>query len=197
MEGSGVYKIQSIIHPERCYIGSTLNFKKRWRKHLLDLQKNIHNPKLQNHFNKYGVSDLVFIIVEPCLSEFLVLREQYYIDLYKPWFNIRKVAESNLGIHPSEESRKRMSAAHIGLNIWLKGKKLSKQHCDRLSKSHMGRMPTNKGVKVSELTLKKMSESKMGEKNSFYNKRHSADSKKKQSESCKKAWVLRKMKKSA
>ena len=54
---SGIYKIQSIIKPERCYIGSAVNIQKRWRDHKRELRNNKHsNKKLQNHCNKYGES---------------------------------------------------------------------------------------------------------------------------------------------
>ena len=64
---SGIYKIQSIIKPERIYIGSAVNICDRWRCHLKDLKNGNHgNGKLQNHFNKYGEIDLQFSILLGC-----------------------------------------------------------------------------------------------------------------------------------
>ena len=61
---SGIYKIESKIKPERIYIGSSVNIIARWKNHLYELRKNKHrNNKLQNHYNKYGESDLLFSIM--------------------------------------------------------------------------------------------------------------------------------------
>jgi predicted DNA-binding protein (MmcQ/YjbR family) len=55
----GIYKIQSVIKPERIYIGSAKNIRIRWNIHTSNLKLNRHeNKKLQNHYNKYGVNDL-------------------------------------------------------------------------------------------------------------------------------------------
>ena len=109
MKISGIYKIQSTVNSERVYIGSAVNISRRWILHLFDLRHNKHHsPKLQNHFNKYGESDLVFIIVEPCLPEFLIGREQFYIDTLNPFFNIVKTAGSILGYKHSVQTIKKM-----------------------------------------------------------------------------------------
>ena len=64
MKISGIYKIQSVIKPDRCYIGSGVCIKSRWNRHLCDLRHNRHwSKKLQNHYNKYGESDLQFSIL--------------------------------------------------------------------------------------------------------------------------------------
>jgi group I intron endonuclease len=66
--------------------------------HRSDLNKNKHHSvKLQNHHNKYGLSDLVFSVVERCSKEVLIEREQHYIDELDPYFNICKVAGSVIG----------------------------------------------------------------------------------------------------
>ena len=106
---SGIYKIESKIHPDRTYIGSALNLRYRRNDHFLSLKKNKHkNSKLQAHYNKYGEQDLIFIALELCFPEFLTAREQYYIDKLKPYFNVRGKAESNLGIKFSEETKMKM-----------------------------------------------------------------------------------------
>ncbi len=88
---SGIYQIKSVIYPERIYIGSAVDFRKRWREHKLDLRKGQHkNPILQNHVNKYGIGDLIFSITEECSRESLLDRERYYIKLLDPFFNILK-----------------------------------------------------------------------------------------------------------
>ena len=117
MKISGIYKIESIIKPDRFYIGSAIDIKDRWRCHLKDLRKNKHNSKIQNHYNKYGEKDFIFIIVELCFSQFLTVREQYYITILNPFFNICKIADSSLGVKHSKKSRENMSKAHKGQRV--------------------------------------------------------------------------------
>jgi group I intron endonuclease len=156
MRNSGIYKIQSIIKPDRFYIGSAVNLHHRWICHLSDLRKGKHHSgKLQNHFNKYGEADLVFIIIEPCLPEFLIIREQFYINELKPWFNVCPTAGSMLGL-----KRPSVALKLIG-NKYGRGNKGKKT----------GMTPWNKGKTgvYSEETLQVMrkvnSENKGGRKN--------------------------------
>jgi len=173
MEISGIYQIQSKIKPERCYIGSAINIKNRWTNHLWNLQENKHGSiKLQRHFNKYGESDLVFIIVELCFPEFMTAREQYYINKLKPWFNISKIADSRLGCKHSEETKRKMSKAAKGRISNRKGVKLSEETKQKLSKAN--KCPSaeirkkiseaNKGHIVTKETRKKISKGNKGKK---------------------------------
>jgi group I intron endonuclease len=115
MRISGIYKIQSVIKPERIYIGSAIYIKSRWAMHLYQLRNNKHgSQKLQRHYNKYGESDLQFSILSGCEKERLIEQEQYFIDAYKPYFNNRIIAASNnLGLrnrwHHSEETKRKFS----------------------------------------------------------------------------------------
>jgi group I intron endonuclease len=107
-----IYKIQSQLHPERCYIGSAVNISNRKYEHLKKLRRNKHHSiKLQNHYNKHGESDLIFTVLLGCDKEDLIIYEQYFIDALSPWFNICKKAGNTLGIKGvwSEETKKRFS----------------------------------------------------------------------------------------
>jgi group I intron endonuclease len=57
---------------------------------------------------KYGYSNFSLEILEYCEPSRVVTREQYYIDLLKPEYNILKVAGSSLGYKHTEESRSKM-----------------------------------------------------------------------------------------
>lgn len=64
---TGIYIIESKVHPDRSYVGSACNFNSRRNRHLGDLRKDIHNNvKLQAHYNKYGEADLMFSIIVRC-----------------------------------------------------------------------------------------------------------------------------------
>jgi group I intron endonuclease len=124
MSISAIYKIQSQINPKRYYIGSAINIKTRWTTHLnLLLNGRHHSPQLQRHYDKYGIDDLVFIIIEPCFPEFLTIREQYYMNKLKPYFNCAPMAGSSLGIKRSLETRQKQSKLKKGNYIpWNKGR---------------------------------------------------------------------------
>ena len=115
MKISGVYQIQSRIKPERIYIGSSVDVYSRWSKHLCDLRDNEHcNPKLQNHYNKYGKNDLIFSVVICCEKDELLGAEQFYMDSKKTYFNIAPKAGSNLGLKKTEEQNRLNRERQIG-----------------------------------------------------------------------------------
>lgn len=88
LEISGVYIITNSINGKR-YIGSSNNIRKRLWKHRSLLRHDKHeNPHLQNAWNKYGEDNFVYSILEECDVSILLEREQYYIDILKPEYNI-------------------------------------------------------------------------------------------------------------
>lgn len=164
MKISAVYKIQSKIKPERFYIGSGKNIRSRWSEHLNDLKKNQHHSvKLQRHYNKYGKDDLVFMIIEPCLPEFLLVREDAYFNPL-PYFNIAKFAASPFkGRKHKPESIAKFVAKNTG-----------KKRTPEQNKEQSER---KKGVVFSEVHRKHISESKKGKASIFKGKHHSEESK--------------------
>lgn len=70
---------------------------------------------------KYGHSNFKLVILEYCEADRLIIleREQHYINLLKPEYNILKIAGSPLGYKHTEESLAKM-----------RNRKLSKQHLD-------------------------------------------------------------------
>lgn len=113
---SGIYTIES-LSKNRLYVGSAVNIQKRWRDHKRMLFNGSHpNAKLQNHVNKYSLSDLLFEVVEFCDVSLLIVLEQKLIDDKSPFFNICKKAGSTLGLRfkLSESTKAKMSLALKG-----------------------------------------------------------------------------------
>lgn len=76
-----IYQIANIVN-QKIYIGSTLYPYKRRREHFRLLKNNKHeNCYLQNEFNKYGIDNFEFFIVEYVCSNKLSTTEQTYLDL--------------------------------------------------------------------------------------------------------------------
>lgn len=63
---------------------------------------------------KSGHSYFILEILEYCEPENAVSREQYYIDLFKPEYNLLKTAGSLLGFKHSEETRDKLAAVRLG-----------------------------------------------------------------------------------
>ncbi len=91
----GIYKITNKVN-SKIYIGSTNNFSRRKREHFRSIEKLRGNSILRNAINKYGKDNFIFEIIEETSD--LLEREQHYIDLLNPQYNIRVKAESNRGI---------------------------------------------------------------------------------------------------
>lgn len=92
----GIYKIQSISQPEKFYIGSSIDIFARWYSHKLGLKRNKHHSvKLQEHYNKYGLDDLIFTILIECDKRLIAVTEQSYLDDLKPYFNTATKATSS------------------------------------------------------------------------------------------------------
>lgn len=145
---SGIYLIKNLIN-NKFYIGSTINFRKRYNNHIYSSKKNKNGcTYLQKSFLKYGIENFSFEIIEISNLENLIKREQLYINLLKPNYNIAKVAGSCLGVKRSEEFCKKNSILH-------KGKTISKEQREKQSKSL-------KGIKRSKETLEKMSKAQKG-----------------------------------
>jgi group I intron endonuclease len=166
---SGIYKIIN-IKTNKFYIGSAKSFDTRWKKHKFDLIANKHHSiHLQNAWNKYGSENFIFEIVE-IVDDInnLIIREQYYMDLYKSFnidigYNISPTAGSRLGCKDgkcSEETKKKISDKLSGKNnpnygkttsneikekmrIAQTGKKHSPEHIHNFILANIGRKNTN------------------------------------------------------
>lgn len=144
---AAIYKITSVLFPDRSYIGSAHSLSKRIYMHMRQLKHGNHgNLKLQNHYNKYGEEDLQFTILEEIKDRStLLIREQYYIDNLKPYFNINPIAGSRQGMKNSlDHNRKISKAMRIKMignkngvgNKGNSGKKLSEEHKRKIKENH-------------------------------------------------------------
>src|SRR5688572_20856885 len=63
---------------------------------------------------KYGLSSFSLEILEYCDSSDLINREQYYIDLLKPEYNILQIAGSSIGKLHRDETKIKISKSLKG-----------------------------------------------------------------------------------
>jgi group I intron endonuclease len=157
-EKSGVYCWLNIIN-DKCYVGSSVVLSKRLIMYYQDsfIAKELlrGNSKIYRALAKYGHSNFKLVILEYCDPKDIIKREQYYLDLLEPEYNILKIAGSPHGRKHTEETLAKMR---------------KRRHSDLvLAKMRIAAT----GRKFSEDTLKKLSDAKIGEKNPMFGKTHS------------------------
>jgi group I intron endonuclease len=176
-QSGGVYYIEH-IPTKRIYVGSTINFHKRFWAHRKMLRTNTHyNVKLQRAWNKHGESDFVFKILETVpIKERILEREQHYLDTLHPHFNIatdavacmrgRRLTESQRVAH---KERMRACAHKIAATLRGRpGRKLSEEAKRQISAKLKGRRhepdriakaaATRRGFKHTDEAKKKIGE---------------------------------------
>ncbi len=90
---SGIYIITNDVD-DRIYIGSTINFWKRFSDHKRKLTLNTHaNKHIQAFSKKYGIESLSFNLLLLCKNTCLLFNEKQCIELLKPKFNVKPIIE--------------------------------------------------------------------------------------------------------
>jgi group I intron endonuclease len=146
---SGVYRWTNLVSG-KTYVGSGTNLSKRLSVYynlscLIKQDYMIINKALL----KYGYSGFKLEILEYCEPSNVIAREQYYLDLFKPEYNILAKAGSLLGFKHSEYTRRRMSAARLGISR----SKFSEDTRRRMSAARLG-------ISLSEDTRRRISEAR-------------------------------------
>ncbi len=132
---SGIYKITNIKN-NNFYIGSAINIDNRIRSHKSTLSKNKHhNIRLQNAYNKYGIKYFLFEIIEYCDNLHLLVREQHYLDILNPHYNIAKNASAPMS---NRKHSKKTLAKFKGRIAWNKGIPRTTEEKQLMSKNRKG-----------------------------------------------------------
>lgn len=110
MLDTGVYIIVCKANGKK-YIGSTSkSFKARWKTHINQLKSHTHHSYLlQRCYNKYGIENFDFNVLETCGKEDCFKKEQYYFDTLNPELNICKFAGSIYGRKSTAKTKKKLS----------------------------------------------------------------------------------------
>lgn len=161
-----IYKIVNIKTSD-FYIGSAVNLYARMHAHVSTLNNNTSGCiYLQHAWNKYDGQFNIEILELVQDKNNLIEREQFYIDMFKPKYNINPAAGSRLGAKVSQESKDRMRQIKlINPTKYWEGKQLSEEHKLNLSISHKGKKPWNIGIPQSKEAKLKNRQSHIGRKN--------------------------------
>lgn len=134
---SGIYRWINKINGNT-YVGSAVNLKKRLGNYY-NMKELTRSPRpITDALLKYGHKNFILEILEYCDTTNLIEREQFYLDLLIPEYNILKFAYSVLGYKHTQETIAK-----------LKEKIVSPEHKMIISSIH-------KGKEVSEETRKKL-----------------------------------------
>ncbi len=124
MTKSGIYKITNIING-KIYVGSAFDIGKRWYQHKLSTSN--PNSPISKAIKKYGEGSFLFEILEEVSNQFIIEREQYYLDSLQPFgkngYNLCKIAGNSSGRECKEETRNKISEANTGRHVGRKSVK--------------------------------------------------------------------------
>lgn len=162
LKDSGIYCIKH-VESGRCYVGSAENFDRRFKAHLTKLSSGKHHSsKLQEAWNRFGGEAFEIVVLERCIKEELIAREQQWIDMLEAavvGYNVAEWAKSPMkGKTHSDETRQKMRDSHKGR------KPISEETRQKLRDMAKRREERKRqeGFEVSEETRAKLSEAGKG-----------------------------------
>lgn len=165
---TGIYQITNLQNG-KCYVGSAVSFRKRWKEHLRQLANGDHHSTvMQRAWNKYGEAAFEFKKLLVCAQADLIWFEQRAIDVLRPAYNICKVAGSVLGYRHTDEAKAAAAQRAIG-NTHRRGRKEPKEVGERIS---AGRKGKGLGRVFSEETKAKIAAAQRGRTLSEDQKEH-------------------------
>ena len=140
----GVYKILNRCNG-KFYIGSSVNIERRFDSHRKDLIAGTHNNKyLQRAWNKYGSENFEFIVIEEVRDlNILRDRETFYLQStnctdHAVGYNLLADANIGLGVHASEEVRRKISDACSGSKNGNYGRKHTDEELNKIRVNRWG-----------------------------------------------------------
>lgn len=133
-ERSGIYCWKNNLNG-KIYIGSAKNLTKRLSEYFNPrfLNKSLltKNSKIYSSLLKNGYSNFSLGILEYCKLDLLINKEQYYIDLMSPEYNILRIAGSMLGFKHSPETL-----------LKFKYRKFTPEAIINMKKAKLGKIPS-------------------------------------------------------
>ena len=92
----GIYKITNKIN-NHAYIGQSIDIHRRWRAHRNYHLNEVEHRPLYKAFEKYGLDNFDFEIIEECEVQNLNEREQFWISYYDTFLNGYNLTEGGDG----------------------------------------------------------------------------------------------------
>lgn len=144
---AGVYRFLNLTNG-KSYIGSSTNLGRRFSEYLsnyyLETQLDKGRSQICSALLRYGYSAFSLEVIEYCAAKEAISREQHFIDLIRPEYNILTTAGSSLGHLHTEEAKEKMALA------WSAERRAKHlEHLNRINstleqKEHMQKLYTKK-----------------------------------------------------
>ena len=123
----GIYKIENLING-KVYIGQSINIQERWNEHKLINSRTSKNAlKKQKYplylaFQKYGLENFSFEVLEECSLEELDTKEQFYIKKYNSYIDFPNSNGYNLTL--GGDGTRKITEEQISniVKLWDEGK---------------------------------------------------------------------------
>ncbi len=153
---SGIYMITCTANRKR-YIGSSVDVRGRWSQHKTDLRRGKHsNVHLQRCYDKHGIGQLVFEVVEEVAPDRLFTAEAAWLAELIPELNINPLPDAPMrGKKMAPEHKAKICAALKGRPSGRKGQKMPEAHVEKMSKLMAGNT-LRRGSIASEETKERM-----------------------------------------
>lgn len=141
----GIYKITNKLN-NHSYIGLSTKVEERWKYHQTPYNQQRESYKtLYKAFEKYGIENFTFEILEECSIQELGEKEKYYIakyDTYKNGYNMTTGGEDNVGsAHPNHKlTDEDVINIRIRYNNLERRKEVYELYKDRIGESGFGKI---------------------------------------------------------
>lgn len=141
----GIYKITNKLN-NHSYIGLSTKLEERWKYHQSPYNQQRESYKsLYKAFEKYGIENFTFEILEECSIQELGEKEKYYIakyDTYKNGYNMTTGGEDNVGsAHPNHKlTDEDVINIRIRYNNLERRKEVYELYKDRIGESGFGKI---------------------------------------------------------
>jgi len=153
----------------KVYIGSSIKLGARFLDYMQPAYLGSRpNSPLIKAIIKYGYINFCLTVLETCNPYEVLEREQYWLDLISPEYNLSPSAGSTLGVTLSKETRDKIRVAHLGKTLTLETRRL-------MSETRKGSNAYWNSKTHSEETKAKMSAAKQGALNPQYGKTRPAE----------------------
>ena len=141
---TGVYRWSNLVN-SKTYVGSAKDLRTKFWVYFSICRLINSDMPIYKSILKYGYKNFKLEILEYCDHNIVLLREQYYIDLLKPEYNILSIAGSTSGYRHTAATltkfnhRKLSDDARANLSISATGRILSKETRAKISSARSGR----------------------------------------------------------
>lgn len=173
---SGIYSIRNLV-TGKVYVGQSKSCTIRWRGHLWSLKNDQHgNVHLQASFNRYGVENFQYEVLETCAEDARDERECYWMDYHKSndlKFGYNLQYGGHLNKNHSDETKEKQRQAKLG-TILIEEHKRKIGLASKGNTHRLGKYPTEetrrkmsksqKGKVISEENIRKLREANLGKK---------------------------------